>query len=72
MIKESKKHLKAVNQGYFEHGVFAIKQGIYIIGIGAASIIHGIIPAWFPFYAPRHIISLSNMIKKRNVPGESE
>ena len=72
MIKKSRKHLEEVNQKYFEHGIFSIKQGFYIIAIGFTFIIHGFVPALFPFFTPRRILSIAKMIKERNVPGECE
>ena len=72
IIKKSKEHLKKAEQGYFEHGVFAFRYGGKILIIGIISIIHGIIPGWFPFYVPKRIMAIINTMIERNVPGEIE
>ena len=64
-----KKHL--IGKEYFKHGASAIKQGLYILVTGMVSIIHGIIPGWFPFYVPKRIIVIVNMIKS-TVPEEGD
>lgn len=64
-ITKSKKHLTDVEEGYFEHGWFAIKWGIFIVGTGLASIIHGILPFLFPFTAPKNLLKLHKMMEER-------
>ncbi|MCJ8275785.1 MAG: hypothetical protein HRT44_12165 [Bdellovibrionales bacterium] len=66
MIKNGRDHLKDVNESYLEHGQFAITQGLKIVVIGLASIIHGIAPGLLKFYASSRIEAMGEMIKKRN------
>ena len=54
-MKKIKAHLKAANKSYFSHTKFAIVAGFDLILTGIISIIHGIIPTLFPFYAEKKI-----------------
>jgi hypothetical protein len=65
-------HLELVQQEYPEHFWFAQKWGLYLIWTGIASMIHGLIPALFPFTAPRNVLKIARMIHDRNVPGEND
>lgn len=67
-----KTHLRQVGQSYWSHHFFALKWGFVLIGAGLASIVHGLIPSLFPFYAPRTVRRISKMIIDRNIPGENE
>jgi uncharacterized protein YjeT (DUF2065 family) len=49
MLESSKKHLKEAGKAYGPHGLFAVKAGVLLVYAGLASIIHGLIPALFPF-----------------------
>lgn len=71
-MRDKPSHLKQVNQGYWEHFWFAQKWGLVLIGAGIASVIHGIFPPLFPFFAPRTVNRIARMIRSRNVPGEAE
>ncbi|MCB0377466.1 MAG: hypothetical protein KDD33_03150 [Bdellovibrionales bacterium] len=62
MIVRSINHLKDVHQSYWKHGSFAVRWGFYIIFLGIASIIHGFVPALFPFLTPDGIKKISKMI----------
>lgn len=55
MIKAIRAHLKEANKSYFSHTRFAIVAGFDLILTGIISIIHGIIPTLFPFYAEKKI-----------------
>lgn len=65
-------HLELVQQKYPEHFWFAQKWGLYLIWTGIASMIHGLIPALFPFTAPRNVLKVAKMIHSRRVSGEIE
>ena len=54
-MKRIRAHLKAANKSYFEHTKFAVVAGLDLILTGIISIIHGIIPTLFPFYAEKKI-----------------
>ena len=64
------KHLKKVRQSYVEHFIFAVKWGGYLIWTGILSAVHGLIPSLFPFSAPRNVLKVSELIRRRRVPGE--
>lgn len=51
MIQRSRNHLQEAGKTYGPHGAFAIKAGFLLFFAGFASIIHGIVPALFPFVA---------------------
>tara|TARA_B100000886_G_scaffold333564_1_gene287775 strand:- start:3409 stop:3657 length:249 start_codon:yes stop_codon:yes gene_type:complete len=55
MITRIRAHLKEAGKGYFAHTKFAILAGLDLILTGIISIIHGIIPTLFPFYAEKKI-----------------
>lgn len=63
--KKSSDHLKEVQQSYWTHAAFAIKWGWFLIWTGFVSILHGLIPAVFPFTAPRNILKVAKMIEQR-------
>lgn len=63
---ESRKHLATVGESYSTHGWFAVKWGFFLIFTGLASVIHGIVPAWFPFTAPRNIVKLKKLVDERH------
>jgi hypothetical protein len=54
-MKKIRAHLKEANKSYFEHTKFAVVAGLDLILTGIISIIHGIIPTLFPFYAEKKI-----------------
>lgn len=58
MINKSKKHLKESQISYFAHLFWAVTAGIKLIWAGAASLIHALIPAWFPGTAAYTVIDL--------------
>ena len=48
IIKNSVKHLRKNNMGYWEHFKFASCHGIRCIKAGVLLILHSLIPAFFP------------------------
>jgi hypothetical protein len=70
MIRASRQHLKNVEQGYWSHALFAWKWGLYLIGTGLISLVHGLVPAWLPFQAPRNVMKVACMIEANGNPDE--
>jgi hypothetical protein len=66
LLKESQQHLKENNESYFKHGFFALKWGFIIISLGLASILHAIFPFIFKYHAPKGILKIALMIKKKH------
>lgn len=58
MLKESKQHLEESRVGYFEHMGWAVGAGLRLIWAGIASLIHSIVPSWFPGTAAYTVIDL--------------
>ncbi len=58
MIEKSKQHLRNSRTSYFPHMRFAVVTGFELIGVGIASIIHGLIPSLFSFTAAKKVIDL--------------
>lgn len=58
MFNSSKKHLENSKETYFNHLVWAILSGLRLIYAGIASLIHGIIPGFFPGTAAKTVIDL--------------
>jgi hypothetical protein len=52
------KHLKDSEESYLSHCRWAVGAGFVMIWAGILSIIHGLIPAWFPFKSAKTIIDL--------------
>ena len=65
IIKKSRQHLIDSKEGYFKHGLFAVKNGVRIMCVGMISIIHGVIPAYFPFHVPKLIMGLARLARER-------
>lgn len=70
MIHGSKIHLKEAKKRYFPHLFYAVKWGFFLIYTGILSIIHGVIPAFFPFHAPRNVMKIARMLEERGVEEE--
>lgn len=64
MLRQSQQHLQQAGKAYGPHGTFALKQGIYLWWLGVTSIVHALIPAWFPFYTQQKVIALGKMAQK--------
>ena len=58
MFKKSRDHLIDSQITYFEHCGFALHAGIKLLAAGAASLIHAIVPQWFPGTAAFTVIDL--------------
>ena len=66
MITASRKHLDEAGKSYWPHCIFAIKNGFFLVWIGIISVLHGICPAFRPFY-PRHaVLRMSEEAQKRD------
>lgn len=58
MIKKSKEHLGKSKESYFGHLIWAIASGFKLIWAGIASLIHGLVPGFFPGTAAKTVIKL--------------
>lgn len=58
MFDNSRKHLDKSKEHYTSHAVWAWLAGFRLIWAGIASIIHGIVPGWFPGTAAKTVIDL--------------
>ena len=56
IIKKSSFHLKASEETYTSHLLWASYAGIKMIVVGVSSIIHGIVPAFFTGTAAKMVI----------------
>jgi hypothetical protein len=56
VIKKSFSHLKASEETYTSHLLWASYAGIKMIVVGVSSIIHGIVPAFFTGTAAKMVI----------------
>ena len=65
MIKKSKKHLRMVNESYFQHMGVASSIGIKMMLGGLMAMIHGFIPALFRTSASDRIKELYNFISQK-------
>lgn len=52
------KHLKDSEESYWSHCRWAVQAGLVMMWAGLLSIIHGLIPALFPFKSAKTIIDL--------------
>ncbi|MHB1947704.1 MAG: DUF6356 family protein [Gammaproteobacteria bacterium] len=59
------RHLKEVNESYFEHMLYATKYGIKMIFAGLTCIIHGLFPDIFVTTASQTMESIKNEINER-------
>ena len=64
MIKESKKHLKSVNESYIEHMSIATNVGFKMLSGGLMALLHGIVPGIFQTDASNKIKELYEFINK--------
>ena len=55
-----KKHLTEAGKSYSEHFKFAFFAGFILIYAGITSIIHAIIPSFFPFTSQKIVKNLLN------------
>tara|TARA_B100000965_G_C19533504_1_gene732219 strand:- start:233 stop:433 length:201 start_codon:yes stop_codon:yes gene_type:complete len=66
MIKDSKSHLKEVNEKYTEHLIAAFKIGITMILGGFQAILHALIPGILSKSASDKIKKLYEIVSRRN------
>jgi hypothetical protein len=64
IIKESKKHLDAVNMTYWEHFIFANKFMIKCLKMAFALKIHAFIPGYFTTYASEKTLENAKMLEE--------
>jgi len=57
-VERSERHLALSKVSYSEHLTWAIKSGFVLIGIGIASIIHGIAPFLFEGTTAKKVIEI--------------
>ena len=58
IIEISKRHLELSKVGYVDHLKWALYSGFLLIGIGIASIIHGIAPFLFEGTTAKKVIEI--------------
>ncbi len=66
-LKESRAHLRSVDEDYLEHMHFASRVGRILIVAGICCLIHSLIPALFPTSASRRIRLLGEALRDRSV-----
>ena len=64
MINKSKKHLRSVNENYFEHMLIALKVSSNMFYGSLLALIHGLIPGLFQTSASSKIKELYEFINK--------
>jgi hypothetical protein len=64
VFRQSSHHLQEAGKSYFVHGRFAVKAGFMLIFAGITSILHGLIPAVFPFLSRDIVLSLSEQTRQ--------
>lgn len=67
VIGSSRKHLKEAGKQYMPHGLFAVRAGFLLIWAGVTSILHGLVPAWFPFYSRDVVRDLAERSRREQV-----
>ena len=66
MISKSRAHLRAANEGYFEHFRFATTFGLLAAAAGFAAIIHAFLPGMCTSTASRIVRHLGQLIEDRS------
>jgi len=69
LIQRSKAHLKEANKTYFPHGWFAVKAGGLLLYAGLTSLVHGVVPAFFPFLSRDIVRSLADRSRGEEAAG---
>ena len=72
MLKQSKAHLMAADERYFEHMRFASTVGLLTIAAGLACLIHALVPALCTRTASRTVGRLAQLFERRELLGEVE
>lgn len=60
------RHLKEVEEGYFEHFLFAFSIACWIIILGVMHLIHSIFPFIFAKNASKNIQKIATVMQKRS------
>jgi len=63
--RQSKQHLTAVREGYFEHLRHALGFAATLLGAGLALVVHAIIPGWFQTTGSRTVFRLNAILQAR-------
>jgi len=66
--RQSKQHLAAVRERYFEHLWHALGYAATLLGAGLALVVHAIIPAWFQTTGSRTVFRLNAILQARLRP----
>ena len=64
-INPIKQHLIEADENYLEHFSFAFKNGIRLLGVSLALIIHSILPCFFTTTASRNIRLMNEKFQHR-------
>ena len=64
MIKNSKEHLKEVNETYFQHMTVAFKIGFTMLVTGIFCLIHALIPGLFKKTGSNQIAKIYDMVSR--------
>jgi hypothetical protein len=64
MIKNSKEHLKEVNETYFQHMTVAFKIGFTMLVTGIFCLIHALIPGLFKKTVSNQIAKIYDMVSR--------
>ena len=72
MIEQSRAHLQAAGESYFEHMRFATNFGLLAMAAGVAALIHALIPAFCTRTASRTIGLLNILTSERHRLDEIE
>jgi hypothetical protein len=64
MIKDSKEHLKEVNETYFQHMAIAFKIGFTMLVTGIFCLIHALIPGLFKKTGSKQIAKMYDMVSR--------
>ena len=64
MIKNSKEHLKEVNETYFQHMAIAFKIGFTMLVTGIFCLIHALIPGLFKKTGSNQTAKIYDMVSR--------
>jgi hypothetical protein len=53
-------HLREAGKDYWTHATFAWKAAALLLWAALTSVIHGLVPAWFPFVSRDIVRDLAN------------
>jgi len=65
MLNQSRQHLDAVGEGYFEHMCHALCFAAKLLGAGVALVIHALCPGWFKTTGSDAVFTLNAMLQAR-------